>query len=184
MPAMRLDPRRTALLVVDVQERMLPHMEQPDLLRERVEVAVACFHALDLPVLVTEQAPEKLGPTDVAAIREAPEKLALRAAKTRFSACVEPITEALGARAIHSVLLCGIEAHVCVLQSCLDLLEAGYVVAVAADGAGSRRRPDREAALARMQQSGVLISSVESAVLEIAGDAKTEHFKAVLPIIR
>ena len=104
--------------------------------------------------------------------------------KLKFSACIEPVREGLARHAARSVIVCGIEAHVCVLQTCLDLLEFGYVTGVASDAIGSRRAADQIAAERRMIQAGVIPTTVESAILELVHEAGSARFKAILPIIR
>jgi nicotinamidase-related amidase len=102
----------------------------------------------------------------------------------KFSAFIEPVREALARQGATTVLVCGIEAHVCVQQTCLDLLDAGYTAAVAVDAIDSRRAADRQAAVQRMVQAGVLPVTAESALLEMVREAGGERFKAVLPLIR
>jgi nicotinamidase-related amidase len=82
------------------------------------------------------------------------------------------------------VVVCGVEAHVCVLQTCLDLIDAGYVTAVVTDAIGSRRPTDQDAAVQRMIQAGVVPTTVESILMEFVHEAGTPRFKAVLPIIK
>ena len=182
MPAPRLKPDRTALLVVDMQERLLPHIHEHSARTEAVDRLVRGFEALEAPVLVTEQYPEGLGATEVPALADHDEITAHP--KTRFSAVIKPITDALVDRGISGVVVCGIETHVCVAQTCLDLLDGGWITAVATDAVGSRRPADHESGLARVQQAGVIPVTVEAALLELVGDADSDGFKAILPLIR
>jgi nicotinamidase-related amidase len=146
---------------------------------------VAGAAALGLPVLATEQYRQGLGPTvpEVAGALAAARALG-QFEKLKFSAWIEPVRAALVERQVRSVIVCGLEAHVCVLQTCLDLIDAGYVTAVALDAIGSRRPADRDAAVARMIQAGALPTTVESALLEMTHEAGTELFGRVLGIIR
>ena len=139
--------------------------------------------ALGLPVLATEQYPTGLGPT-VGPIRERLEDDVPIVEKLKFSAFVEDIREQLAELGRRTVLLCGIEAHVCVLQTALDLAAAGYVTAVAGDAIGSRRPVDGDLALRRLTEPEIVPVSVEMALLELAHEAGTDRFKAVLPIIK
>lgn len=181
LPRLRLG--HTALLVVDVQEKLLPHIHNARQVVEQVGRLIDGANVLGIPVLVTEQYRKGLGPTVEPLSRRLAEAVC-REEKLKFSACIEPIRQALSSRGVGAVLVCGIEAHVCVLQSCLDLLDCGYVTAVATDAIGSRRENDLEAALARMIQAGVVPTTVESALLELVHEAGGSKFKAVLPIIK
>lgn len=178
---LRLDA--TALLVIDVQEKLLPHMHNAAQVVAQSGRLIDGAKALGVPILVTEQYRKGLGVT----VPELGQRLAdavCNVEKLKFSACVEPIREELGRLGVRAVLVCGIEAHVCVLQSCLDLAEAGYIVAVALDAIGSRRSEDHAAAVQRMVQAQIVPTTVESALLELVHEAGTSRFKAVLPIIK
>jgi len=183
MPIPRLQLDHTALLVVDIQEKLLPHMHNADQVVEQSARLIDGAHALEMPVLVTEQYRQGLGLT-VPELASRLERAVCNHEKLKFSACIEPIRDELSIRGIRSVLVCGIEAHVCVLQTCLDLARAGYIVAVSTDAIGSRRASDQEAAVQRMVQAQVVPTTVESALLELVHEAGTSRFKAVLPIIR
>src|SRR5690606_2802733 len=150
----RFTPEHTALLVVDVQEKLLPHMHNAEALTGRVGLLVDGFRTLKLPVLVTEQYRQGLGVTIPAIAQKLPGD-AVITEKLKFSACIEPIRQELVARDVRSVIVCGIEAHVCVLQTCLDLANQGYLTAVALDAIGSRRAFDQEAAVQRMLQAAI-----------------------------
>ena len=183
MSCPRLRFEHTALLVVDVQERLLPHMHDADRLIQRVGQLVDAANALDLPVLVTEQYRKGLGST----VSELADKLPATHAtfeKLKFSACIEPVRETLVRLNRRTVLVCGIEAHVCVLQTCFDLLQHGMLATVMVDAVSSRRRVDQEVAVSRMVQAGVVPTTVESALLEIVHEAGGDRFKAILPLIR
>ncbi len=104
--------------------------------------------------------------------------------KLKFSACIESVREALQRRSVRSIVVCGIEAHVCVLQSCLDLIDHGYVTAIALDAIGSRRAEDQQAAVMRMVQAGVVPTTAESALLELVHEAGGPSFKSILPLIK
>jgi len=183
MPIPRLDTEATALLVVDMQERLMAVMEDRTRLVEQTTRLVRGARALGLPMVVTEQYPEALGST-VSELAEALGEAVGVYDKLKFSACIEPVRAALSQRGIRSVLVAGIEAHVCVQQTCFDLMDAGYVVGVVYDAIGSRRALDREVARWRMMQAGVIPLTVESALLELVREAGGEKFGAILPIIK
>jgi len=179
----RFDPKCTALLVVDLQPRLLGVIDGAARVITKSEKLTRGAVALGLPVLVTEQYPEKLGetiPEIAAALPEGTD----RHAKLKFSACTTEVRHALAATGCRCVLIVGIEAHVCVLQTALDLAESGYIVGVVEDAVGSRRPEDRETALFRLRQAGVIPLTVEMILLEMVGEAGTEPCKSILPLIR
>jgi len=183
MPIQRLQLGHTALLVVDVQENLLPHMHNADQVVSQVGRLIDGANILEVPVLVTEQYRKGLGLT-VPPLAQRLTGAVCNHEKLKFSAWIEPIRTELGRLGVRSVLVCGIESHVCVLQSCLDLADAGYIVAVALDAIGSRRPSDQSAAVERMVQAGIVPTSVESALLELVHEAGTSRFKAILPVIK
>jgi nicotinamidase-related amidase len=183
MATPRFNLEHTAILVVDLQEKLLPHMHNAAALTQQAGRLIDGANALGVPLLVTEQYRKGLGVT----VPELASKLGGAACsyeKLKFSSCIEPVRETLAARGVRSVVVCGIEAHVCVLQTCLDLIDSGYVTALVTDAIGARRAADQEAAVMRMVQAGVVPTTVESLLLELVHEAGTPRFKAVLPIIK
>jgi len=181
MPRIELDT--TALLAVDLQEKLLGIVADADAVVERAGLLIDGFHALQAPVLSTEQYPAGLGGTTESIAGRLGDAVQ-RHEKLRFSACIEPILEPLRQTGRRSVVLCGIETHVCVLQTALDLAEAGYIVAAALDACGSRRALDHETAVRRMGQAGVIPTTAEAVLMEMVGAAGTGPFKAILPLIK
>ncbi|MEX0654066.1 MAG: isochorismatase family protein [Phycisphaeraceae bacterium] len=181
LPRIRLAD--TALLVVDVQEKLVSVMHEPDYLIAQVGRLMDAAAALDLPVLITEQYRKGLGAT-VPELAEQAKRAVCNHDKLRFSSCIDPVRDELRQRQIRTVLVAGIEAHVCVLQTCLDLAAAGFVPAVVADAVTSRQPFDRDVAMQRLVQAGVVPTTIESAVLEMVAEAGGDRFKAVLPIIK
>lgn len=173
----------TALLVIDIQEKLLPVIHDFQAVEQQIKRMVDGAAVLKLPVLVTEQYRKGLGGT-VPEVEARFKNVVHREEKMRFSACTPGLRQQLAALRGGHVLVCGIEAHICVLQTCLDLVEAGLVVGVVADAVGSRRPIDRDTALERLVQSGVVPVTVESVLLEMAQQAGTDLFKALLPVIR
>ena len=183
MPPVRFSPDHTALLVVDMQEKLLPHIHEHEKVLGQCCRLAEGAGTVGLPRLVTEQYRKGLGVT-VESLASRLEEPAVLCEKMRFSADVEPVRQVLTRQQVRAVVLCGIESHVCVLQTALDLMERGLVVAVAADATGSRRPADRDWALQRMAQAGVVPVTVESLLLELVREAGTPLFKAILPLIR
>lgn len=179
----RLRRSATALLAVDIQEKLLPAIFE----RERV-VAEALrlirgARVLGLPVFATEQYRKGLGAT-VPAVAEAILAFA-PFEKLTFSACGLPeLLNAFRAHGITDVLICGIEAHVCVCQTALDLREAGFRACVVADAVSSRTAENWRLGLDRMRQAGVTIASTEMVLFELLERAGTDEFKAILALVR
>ncbi len=181
IPRMQLET--TAVLVVDMQERLLPHMHDAEGVTRQVARLLDGANALGVPVMVTEQYRKGLGAT-VPTIAERIGGAVCVAEKLCFSACIDEVQQSLATRGVRSVIVCGIETHVCVLQTCLDLAHRGYLAAVAVDAVSSRRPIDRDVALQRLWQAGAIPTTVESALLELVREAGTDRFKAVLPVIK
>ena len=179
-----LDPRRTALAVIDVQEAFRAHI--PDF----AEVAARCAlvaHAarlLGVPVVVTEQYPKGLGHT-AAEVRAVLEEGFEPIEKTAFSSCgAQEFVSQLEQAGARQILLCGIEAHVCVNQTAHDLLARGYQVHLLTDCISSRTAQNRQTGLDKMMRSGALPSSTELALFELMRDARHEQFKAIQKLIK
>lgn len=171
----------TALLVVDVQERLVPAIADHPRVVFNVRRLVDGAKALGLPVVATEQYPEGLGPT-VPVLRE---RLGPVRSKLSFSCgpCAD-LFNPLGERGIHKILVAGIEAHVCVEQTVLDLLNDGWRVYVAVDAAGSRDAVDRETVLWRMDSSGAVLTTTEAALFEWCATAGADEFKEISRLVR
>ena len=177
---MKLDRSRAALVVVDVQEAFRPAVLDFERVAHNVAVLVQGARVLGLPTLVTEQYPKGLGHTvaDVAEHLDGVEPLE----KVAFSAVeAEGFEAALRA---DQVLLCGIEAHVCVSQTAEDLLAKGVEVHVAQDAVTSRTDDNRLLGLHKMERSGATVTSVETALFELLRRAGTPEFKEVQALVK
>jgi nicotinamidase-related amidase len=183
MPIVRLTAEQTVLLVVDFQPRLLPHIDGHERMVERAAKLIRGCCALDLPILATEQYPAGLGHT-IETIRAALPPSTECHEKLKFSACIEPVRRVLAELGRPHVLICGLEAHVCVMQTALDLAAEGYLPVVAVDAIGSREATDLQMALRRMEAAGVTLATVEMALLEMVQEAGTSRFKAMLPIVK
>ncbi len=174
-----LDPGQTALLVVDVQERLVPAMKNGERTVERTRRLIRGAGIFNVPVFLSEQYPKGLGPTVPELLAELPGQC-LRFEKRTFSCCEsEEWMRELDKTGVSRVLLCGIESHVCVLQTAMDLLTAGYAAYVATDAVDSRFKSDRRFALKRMNAAGVVLTTSESALFEWCGTADHPRFKEV-----
>lgn len=177
---MKLDPERATLVVIDVQEAFRKAVPGFDRVAAATATLVSGAAAIGIPVVVTEQYPRGLGET-VPEVAEALPDGTATVEKVRFSA-VEADGFDLGER--DQALVCGIETHVCVNQTVLDLIDSDLEVHVAADAVGSRAEADRELGLAKMERCGAILTSVEMALFELLGGADAEAFKAVQGLIK
>ena len=182
MPTIRLQPDRAAILLIDLQEKLVPVMRDRKTLTRRCARLVQGAHLLGVPLLVTEQYPRGLGETVSEVARHFVNPHCIES-KTRFSACITPIQGQLESLNVETVVLAGVEAHVCVLGTCLDLLDAGYKVMVAHDAISSRRSCDMRAAVQRMTQAGAVPTTVETVLMELVGDASAPAFREVRHLI-
>ena len=171
----------TALLVVDVQEKLVPAIADHARVVWNVRRLVDGAKILGLPVVGTEQYPKGLGPT----VGELADRLGPLPSKLTFSCggCPE-LFERLQGRGIHKILVCGIEAHVCVQQTVMDLLADGWRVYVAADAVGSRFELDYRTSLQRMDSSGATLTTAEATLFEWCERAGTPEFKQISRLAR
>jgi nicotinamidase-related amidase len=179
-----LDPAHTALAIIDMQEGFRSPISDFAERAARIALVAHAARLLNVPLIVTEQYPKGLGHTAGEIKTVLPAELHI-IEKTAFSSCGarEFESELERTQATH-VLICGIEAHVCVNQTTHDLLERGYSVHLLTDCITARTEQNRELGLAKMQQSGALPSSTEMALFELMRDARHEQFKAIQKLIK
>lgn len=181
----RLEKERSVLVVVDIQEKFTPAIPQEAMQHviSNTNILIAIAKELGFPILVTEQYPKGLGPTVEVLKRSLEGNTVIE--KLSFSCCKEPAflnaLQALGAR---DVILCGIETHVCVLQTALDLLDSGHYVFVPEDAVASRTKQNWKRGLDVIKQAGAAIGSTEMYLFQMLGVAGTESFKKLSKLIR
>lgn len=183
----QLDPGRALLVVVDLQERLLPAIAESGRVVTRSVVLIRAARALGIPLLWTEQYKKGLGET-VPEVVEAIGDAARPMEKVAFG-CLGDAGFAQAASEQQKagrgqMILVGIETHVCVLQTALKALAEGWTVYLAEDALGSRRASDRETALRRLTQAGAVPATVEMLIMEALGVAQGEKFKAILPLLK
>lgn len=167
----------STLAVVDIQERLAAVMPARDAVVRATSILIEAATMLGIPVVVSEQYPKGLGATVAEIVAKLPAE-ATRVEKTRFSACgALPLGRS-------QVVIAGMEAHVCVLQTALELVAAGHEVFVVADAVCSRTEANYRNALARLEAAGVVVTSTESVLFEWLRDASHEHFRAISKLIR
>lgn len=174
-------PQDTVLVVVDVQEKLMPLIDGQRRIIWNLRRLLDGAEALGVRILATEQYPQGLGPT----VPELAGRLGDVPSKTVFScAGCGPFAERLQASGGSKVLVAGIEAHVCVQQTVLDLVAEGYRVFVPVDAIGSRYKIDYETALRRMESAGATLTTTESALFEWCQVSGTAPFKKISALVR
>lgn len=180
---MLMNAQQSCLLIIDIQERLAPAVMDPDQIIATTDLLIAAARRLEVPVLATEQYPKGLGPTvsDLAGVLRHEEVVE----KTTFSAmAAAPLAARLQETGAKQILVCGMEAHVCVLQTVFDLLAAGYQSFAVIDAISSRRRESHAAAVERMRQAGAQAVTAEMVVFEWLGEAGTPAFKELSARLR
>jgi nicotinamidase-related amidase len=171
----------TGLLVIDVQEKLIPKIHDAAAVVRNIAFLIDAAQQLNLLVQATEQYPKGLGAT----VPELAQRLPLRPDKVAFSCCAVPVVVENFRRAARpNIVLAGIETHVCVQQTALDLLSQGFEVFVAADAVGSRYVIDHDMALRRLERAGAVLTTAESCVFEWVGSAAHPQFKAISRLVQ
>jgi nicotinamidase-related amidase len=212
---MRIIIEQTSALLIDVQERLFPHMYERETLGQNLSMLLKGLRILGVPLLVTQQYTKGLGPT-IQSLQETlgwttnsafpdqksaaspdpdatptltatpvPAECTPYIEKIAFSCFDEPaFAKALEALGRKRVVLAGIEAHVCVLQTAVDLQQAGYTPVVIENCTSSRRENDKRIAFERFRAEGILVSTYESILFELTREAGTETFKAISNLVK
>lgn len=175
---MRIKASESVLLIVDLQGRLLPAIDDGEAVLSQANWLVDVAQALGVPVLASEHCPARIGLTDQALRSKLPPDSIIE--KTHFSAVTEGVLLQAAAASRQQWIIAGTEAHVCVQQTVLDLLALGRSVFVVDEAVGSRRPRDKELALKRMQQNGAEIVSREMVAFEWLESADNPMFREVL----
>jgi nicotinamidase-related amidase len=174
-------PTDTALLVIDVQEKLIPLVHEHQQVVWNIRRLLDGAKLFGLPILATEQYPQGLGAT----IAELSSRLESTSEKSCFScAGATDFLEKLDHANVSKVLAVGIEAHVCVLQTTLDLLAQGYSLFIPVDAVGSRKQLDRDTALRRLDSAGATLTTTESTLFEWCEESGTPEFKQISQLVR
>jgi len=171
------------LLVIDVQGNLAQAMHEKDALFENLGKIIRGSQILELPIIVTEQIPRKLGPTisEIAALLTPFEPIP----KASFSCCGEQhFTGTLQATGRSQILITGIEAHVCVYQTAVDLLSLGYEVHLVADCVSSRTVENKSIGIERMQHEGAKLTSAETVLFELLRVAEGDIFRSIINVVK
>jgi nicotinamidase-related amidase len=171
----------TGLLVIDVQEKLLPKILHAERLVRNIAFLIDGARLLDMPVQATEQYPRGLGPT----VPELAKRLPERPDKTGFSSCAIPsIADNFQRAARPKIVLAGIESHVCVLHTALDLLALDFRVYVAVDAVSARYAIDHDIALRRLESAGAVLTTAEGCLFEWLGGSDHPKFKAASALVQ
>ena len=181
----RLHAGEVRFLLVDIQEKLFPHIHGNEEIRENSLRLLAAARLMDIPFFYTEQYPKGIGATDAELAKALPPG-AKRFEKLHFSCMDEPGFKDF-LQPLHkniATVVWGIETHICIETTVMDMLDEGMEVAVVSDAVGSRTPENREVALEAMRRAGALVLSTESVVYQLLGKAGTEQFKAMLPFFK
>jgi nicotinamidase-related amidase len=179
--AMQMSALDTGLLVIDVQEKLVPKIAGVSALVKNIAFLLDVAKVLGVPVQATEQYPRGLGTT----VAELSPRLPERSEKVAFSSCAVPLVlDTFHRLARPKLVLTGIETHVCVLHTALDLLAAGFRVFLPVDAVGARYRLDHDTALRRLEQAGAALTTTEGCAFEWMGAADHPRFKEVSRLVQ
>ena len=178
-----LTKENTVLVIVDVQEKLLPYVTGKDEVVSNIQMLIKFANIMGIPIILTEHYPRGLG-TTVPEIKEVLKDYG-PIEKVIFSCCGPPeFLEKLKELGVKTLMIAGIESHICVQQTSLDALHAGYAVHVISDAISSRTMWNLSVGIEKMRQFGAVISSTEMAMYEIMERADTPEFKEVLKFVK
>ena len=178
-----LDIQKCCLVVVDVQGKLAQLMYNKEGLFSNIQILIKAAKILNIPMIWCQQCPEALGATVTSISELLSDNEPID--KASFSCCAEErFNSKLKGLSRQHVLLCGIEAHVCIYQTAVDLLQKGYDVEVIADAVSSRTPENKQLAITRMQSQGVTVTSVEMALFELLRTAEHPQFKQIAKLIK
>ena len=178
---MRIETADSLVLIIDMQEKLVPHIADNATIKAQTALLLAGTAALGLPRLAARQYPKGLG-VSIAEIRPYFDGYC---DKTTFSCCgSEALLGQLQNSGRKNIIIAGVEAHICVLQTVIDLKAYGFLPVVTADAIGSRREGDYRIALRRMEQEGAVLTTVESILFELCRQAGSEAFKTISRLVK
>jgi nicotinamidase-related amidase len=181
---MRIQKDNTIAMCIDIQSRLFPFMQDAYELQKRTINLINGLNALKIPVIVTEQYTKGLGET-IQPVQKALGDKYTPLEKASFSVADDmPTLEKIKSYNKTNIILFGIESHVCLLQSAIDLKAKGYNVVYVADCVASRNENDKEIALRRLEHEGIIITTYESILFELLRYSGTEEFKAISKIVK
>lgn len=177
-----LNKEEAVLLIIDIQEKLMPAIKNSEMIIDRNKILVETAKNMDMPILVTEQYPKGLGVT----VNELEECLdsAVKYEKTTFTSCSNELLEYLKEINRKKIIVTGVETHVCVYQTVRDLLNEGYFVFLVEDAVGSRTMENYNNSISLMRDMGAVISNTETIVFDLLKKSGTEEFKTLMKLIK
>jgi nicotinamidase-related amidase len=180
---MRILKDRSAALIIDIQERLYPFIFENENLTKNVSKLIEGLKIIEIPIFVTEQYVKGLGPTIEPVVNVLGDHP--RIEKMSFSCCDEScVMEGIAVSGKENIIIAGIESHVCILQTVVDLIQNGYHPIVVEDCVSSRHENDKRMAIERMRQEGAIITTVESILFELLRYSGTEQFKGISKLVK
>ena len=181
---MIIKANETAAIIVDVQEKLMPAMYNEAIVERNVNRLVSGLQLLEVPMIVTQQYTKGIGMTIPSVIETFGEGFNYME-KTSFGIYGEaPIKEAVDGLGKKNIIVCGTETHVCVLQTCIQLKEAGFQPIMVVDACGSRHEEDRLSGIERAKQEGVIVTTYEALLFELMGGATCPVFRQISKIVK
>lgn len=178
-----LKSENACLVLIDIQEKLLRVMQNPEQVVKNCSILIQAAKALGIPILWCQQVPSALGPTvaELASLLGDFKPID----KTSFScAGSKEFQAALDAHGVQTAVLCGIETHVCVFQTAIDLIQKGLYIHIIADATSARTLENKQIGLDRMKAAGAVISSTEMLLFELLGDSKHAKFRELSKLIK
>lgn len=180
---MRISADDSVGLIIDIQERLYPFINENEQLTKNTVILIEGLKAIGVKILVTEQYTKGLGVT-IEPLKNLLSEIGV-VEKMAFSCCDEPVFyEKLALRSVRNVIIAGIESHVCVLQTAIDLLNNGYTPVIVEDCVGSRNPNDKKIAIERMRKEGAVITTYESILFELLRYSGTDAFKKISKLVK
>ncbi len=180
-PTEKLLPKVNALIMIDIQEKILRPIINKDLITKNIQKLINAYQILEENIFISEQNPLKLGTTIPELLPKAGYK---KIEKMEFSlACRKEFLKELENKKVTNLIVCGIETHICVQQTVLDCLQKGFEVILISDAMSSRNIVDHDIALRRMTLKGAILTTTESIIFELCKTADREEFKEIRNII-
>lgn len=180
---MRIYKENTIAVVIDFQEKLLPHMENAETIKDNAIKLLKGLKALEIPIIVTQQYTKGLGDT-VSDVSEAIDNFSYIEKSTFSCYSQTDFIKELNKSGKKNVIIMGIESHVCVLQTALDLLYNNFNPVIITNAISSRKQEDKETALWRMRDVGCIMSTYESILFELCRKAGTEEFKTISKLVK
>lgn len=183
---MRIDPEKTQCMIIDIQEKLMPAMNKSRECAKNALMLIRGLNILEIPMLITQQYTKGLG-SSLPEVYEAAGSDDYFDKRT-FSCTKDPdIMKKLVERKVEgrkNVIVCGVEAHVCVLQTCIDLKEAGFNPIIVADAVTSRKKSDKNFALQRAVQEGITVTTAEAILFELTVDSRHPKFREISALVK